>query len=203
MSGKKISFGSLRQWHWISSALVLFTLLLYGISGFTLNHAQQLLGEPRMEYRDLPVPDEIKVAVQHFSPADHQPPKAVIQWLGEILRLKLERPRGRWNRSEYEMMVPRFYGSAGIKINPARGTVSYGEGAGNPIAFMNDLHKGKKFGGLWQLYMDVFAIAVVIFAITGLLLLRRHMNPKAKGGWYLGLGALLPLVVIGFMALHR
>ena len=88
MSGKKISFGSLRQWHWISSALVLFTLLLYGISGFTLNHAQQLLGEPRMEYRDLPVPDEIKVAVQHFSPADQQPPKAVIQWLGENLPLK-------------------------------------------------------------------------------------------------------------------
>lgn len=202
MSGKKISFGNLRQWHWMSSALVLFTMMLYGISGFTLNHAQLFLGESKMEYRALELPEEIKTSLQEFDPSAHQPPRALLQWLGKTLDLHIERPRGRWNRGEYEMMVPRFYGSAGIKINPNRGTVSYGEASGNPIAFINDMHKGKKFGGLWQLYIDAFAIAVVIFAITGLLLLRRHMNPKSRAGWFMGLGALVPLLVLLVAALH-
>ena len=32
----------LHQWHWISSALCLMAMLLFAVTGFTLNHASQI-----------------------------------------------------------------------------------------------------------------------------------------------------------------
>src|SRR5438067_8453590 len=36
----------LHQWHWISSALCLMAMLLFSITGFTLNHASQIETKP-------------------------------------------------------------------------------------------------------------------------------------------------------------
>ena len=37
---------TLHEWHWVSSALCLIGLLLFGITGFTLNHAGQIEAKP-------------------------------------------------------------------------------------------------------------------------------------------------------------
>ena len=46
----------LRQWHWISSALCLIALLLFSVTGFTLNHAAQISARPKTTHveKDLP-----------------------------------------------------------------------------------------------------------------------------------------------------
>src|SRR5205085_7053862 len=36
----------LHQWHWISSAMCLMAMLLFSITGFTLNHASQIETKP-------------------------------------------------------------------------------------------------------------------------------------------------------------
>ena len=41
-----IVFGSLRQWHWISSALCLVGMILFAFTGITLNHAADIKAEP-------------------------------------------------------------------------------------------------------------------------------------------------------------
>ena len=38
--------GTLRQWHWLSSALCLAGMLLFAITGITLNHAAQIEAKP-------------------------------------------------------------------------------------------------------------------------------------------------------------
>ncbi|NIV36045.1 MAG: hypothetical protein GWN58_43325, partial [Anaerolineae bacterium] len=35
----RLWLGTLRQWHWISSALCLVGMLLFSVTGITLNHA--------------------------------------------------------------------------------------------------------------------------------------------------------------------
>ena len=42
----------LRQWHWISSAISLMGLLLFSVTGFTLNHAAQIEAEPKVTKRE-------------------------------------------------------------------------------------------------------------------------------------------------------
>src|ERR1044072_7656759 len=43
----------LRQWHWISSAICLAGLLLFAVTGFTLNHAGLIEAMPETITRDI------------------------------------------------------------------------------------------------------------------------------------------------------
>ena len=54
----------LRQWHWISSALCLIALLLFSVTGFTLNHAAQISARPKTTHveKDLPATDAALIA---------------------------------------------------------------------------------------------------------------------------------------------
>ena len=40
------------------------------------------------------------------------------------------------------------------------------------VAYLNDLHKGRQAGQAWSWFIDIFAIACFLFALTGLLLLQ-------------------------------
>lgn len=39
---KNLAIGTLRQWHWVSSALCLAGMLLFAVTGITLNHATDI-----------------------------------------------------------------------------------------------------------------------------------------------------------------
>ncbi len=85
------------------------------------------------------------------------------------------------------MSLPRPGGDAWLTIDLAerrsRRTNSP-TAAGSRIS--NDLHKGRNTGAAWSLFIDVFAFAALVFAITGLLLLKMHAHPSpahlADGG---------------------
>lgn len=44
----RLWLGTLRQWHWISSALCLVGMLLFSVTGITLNHAGQIESKPQV-----------------------------------------------------------------------------------------------------------------------------------------------------------
>lgn len=46
----------LHQWHWISSALCLIGMLMFTITGLTLNHAARIEASPSTEHRTLTLP---------------------------------------------------------------------------------------------------------------------------------------------------
>ncbi|HBB79173.1 MAG TPA: hypothetical protein DC050_13285, partial [Pseudomonas sp.] len=48
--------GTLRQWHWISSALCLVGMLLFAVTGITLNHAAQIEASPKIVERQAMLP---------------------------------------------------------------------------------------------------------------------------------------------------
>ena len=48
--------GSLRQWHWISSALCLIGMLGFAITGITLNHAGVIPAVPQVTSVETTVP---------------------------------------------------------------------------------------------------------------------------------------------------
>ena len=47
---------TLHQWHWVSAAVSLVTMLLFSITGFTLNHAADIEGRPQVTQRQAQVP---------------------------------------------------------------------------------------------------------------------------------------------------
>jgi Uncharacterized protein conserved in bacteria len=56
------------------------------------------------------------------------------------------------------------------------------------IAYLNDLHKGRNTGPAWGWFLDVFAVACVVFCLTGLLLLHLHARQRAMTWPLVGLG---------------
>src|ERR1700712_1328590 len=47
---------TLHHWHWISSAISLLGMLLFAVTGLTLNHATQIEAHPRVVDRKAQVP---------------------------------------------------------------------------------------------------------------------------------------------------
>ena len=54
-----IWLGTVRQWHWISSAVCLIGMLLFAITGITLNHAAQIQVKPQIDTIEAEVPAEL------------------------------------------------------------------------------------------------------------------------------------------------
>ncbi|MFP3740784.1 PepSY-associated TM helix domain-containing protein, partial [Burkholderia sp. SIMBA_019] len=59
----------LHQWHWISSAICLIGMMLFAITGFTLNHAGQIEARPSVVTRGDTAPREVLAALRQAAPA--------------------------------------------------------------------------------------------------------------------------------------
>jgi hypothetical protein len=57
------------------------------------------------------------------------------------------------------------------------------------------LHKGRNTGAAWKWFLDLFAIATLVFCLTGLLLLVEHARRRKMTWPLVGLGLFLPFLL--------
>ena len=60
VSNRSIWLRRLLTWHWISSALALFGMLLFAITGITLNHAGQIPATPEVQTIEAVLPSSLQ-----------------------------------------------------------------------------------------------------------------------------------------------
>ncbi len=86
-------FGTLRQWHWISSALCLVAMLLFALTGITLNHAGSIPASPTRLEIEAQLPAEL--LAQIATPAEARAPLSppLRQWLANELDLHIAEAR--------------------------------------------------------------------------------------------------------------
>ena len=60
---------TLHEWHWVSSALCLLGMLLFAITGFTLNHAADIEAKPRVTQAEQAVPAPVLDALRQAQKA--------------------------------------------------------------------------------------------------------------------------------------
>ena len=77
------------------------------------------------------------------------------------------------------MSLPRPGGDAWLAIDLDTGEARYEQTDRGWIAYLNDLHKGRHTGTAWSWFLDLFAVACVVFCVTGLVLLQLHGRPAA------------------------
>ena len=183
----------LRQWHWISSALCLMLVLLFAITGITLNHADTLEAEGNnssAEY-ELPAPLVAELsAIEDEAVLTRKQVTALRHATGIDLS-------GRVARNEYGEMyfdLARPGRTANLTLDLNEGRAYHEVIDRGTIAMLNDLHKGRDSGVVWSWLIDVSAGIFVIFALTGfgLLWLQARLKPST---WPLtGLGVILPII---------
>ncbi|WP_313226426.1 PepSY-associated TM helix domain-containing protein [Stutzerimonas chloritidismutans] len=189
-----IWLGTLRQWHWISSALCLVGMLLFAVTGITLNHAGQIESKPLVETREGQLPERLLNSLQVDTLEDGLPAD-LQRWLEQTLDVQLAGREAEWSDGELYVALPRPGGDAWLSLSLESGELEYESTDRGWIAYFNDLHKGRHSGEAWSWFIDLFAVACVVFSITGLLLLQRHAGNR-PGTWPLvGLGLVIPLLL--------
>lgn len=186
----------LHQWHWISSALCLIGMLLFAVTGFTLNHAGQIEARPETVHRNAQLPE---VLLRTVAGDDERKgvavPKAIVDWAHAALDVDLAGRSGDLSEDELYVSMPRPGGDAWLSIDRGNGKVEYEHTDRGWISYLNDLHKGRNAGPAWGWFIDVFALACVIFSITGLLLLKMHAAQRGATWPLVAFGLLLPLLL--------
>lgn len=187
----------MQQWHWISAALCLAALLLFSITGVTLNHAGSIGAEPKVTNRHETLPGEL---LRGLPAAEGETvPAQLGRWIESTFGLDVAGRNGEWSEGELYISAPGPGRDAWVSIDLASGAAEFEQTSRGWLAWLNDLHKGRHTGAVWRLFIDVVAIACVVFALTGLALLMLAARQR-RGTWpTVGAGVgLLVLLMIFF-----
>ena len=195
---------TLLQWHWISSALCLAGMLLFSITGFTLNHAGDIEARPQIHLQQAELPTgllQLLETVEVPSSGQAPIPTPVANWLHDTRGVRAAERTAEWSEDEVYLSLPRPGGDAWLRIDRVNAEIEYEQTDRGWVAYFNDLHKGRHTGTAWSWFIDLFAFASLVFCITGLLILKVHAANRASVWPITGLGLVVP-VVLALLFIH-
>tara|TARA_B100000700_G_C15043152_1_gene856410 strand:+ start:2138 stop:3181 length:1044 start_codon:yes stop_codon:yes gene_type:complete len=186
-------FWNIKNWHWVSSAICLAGMLLFAVTGITLNHPTVFEGDADLISIEAQVPPAIMAGLH----ADRPISQAFRQWYqtttGNILPETLN---AQWSEFEMYVSLPRAGGDRWFSVDRELHTFYQETTDRGWIAYLNDLHKGRNTHVLWTLFIDVFAIASVLFSVTGLLLLKKYAKGRKTTWPLVAAGIVVPILLL-------
>jgi hypothetical protein len=191
----------LHEWHWVSAALCLVGMLAFSITGITLNHAGQIEAKPAVLAQQATVPapllDELKQQAEAGLPGKTAAalPAAVQAWVRQQWSLDTAGLAAEWSPEEVYLSLPRPGGDGWLRLSLDNGEAEYELTDRGWISYFNDLHKGRHTGTAWSWFIDIFAVATLVFSLTGLFILKMHAAKRALTWPVVGLGLVAPLLL--------
>jgi uncharacterized protein len=185
----------LHRWHWISAGLCLVGMLLFAVTGITLNHAGSIEAKPQVTSREGQLPEALLKSL----PAGEQVaplPADVRRWIADNVSVPIDERKVEWQKREIYVSLPRPGGDAWLTIDRQTGDIEYELTDRGWVSYLNDLHKGRNAGLLWSLFIDAFAVACLVFCITGLCLLQFHSARRPATWPVVSLGIVIPVVLL-------
>lgn len=190
----------LRQWHWISGAISLISMLLFAITGITLNHSSLFESKAATTTAEGTLPED---AIKRLADGPKSGRAAVSDPLAASVSaavgIDVAGREAEWSDGEVYVSLPRAGGDAWLSIDRASGEITYERTDRGWISYFNDLHKGRHTGPAWSLLIDAFAIVSIVFCVTGLLLLQMYSNGRPSTWPVVGLGLGIPVLVAIFL----
>lgn len=177
-------------------------MLLFAATGITLNHAGSIPATPVVteSLAEMPAPLVERLASFPEDTTDAVP-DAVARWARDALNVDIAGKPTETTADEIYVGLPMPGGDAWMTLDRTTGEVIYEKTTRGVIAYLNDLHKGRNSGTVWFWFIDVFAVACVIFTLTGLALVWMHARSRASSWPMVGLGLLIP-VIIALLFIH-
>jgi len=190
----------LHTWHWVSSAISLVGLLLFAITGFTLNHAGSIEAKPRVESPAAQLPPPLARLVRPDDAPDARKPlpAPLAAWVADRFGVAAGGD-AEWSASDVYLALPRPGGDGWVSVDRASGAVTAEFTDRGWVSYLNDLHKGRNAGVAWFWFIDVFAGACLVFALTGLVLLQLHARRRPSTWPLVAAGLLIPAAIAAFL----
>lgn len=199
LKNKKVQQWSRRLHIYISMALLL-VVLFFAITGITLNRPALFVAEkPDVEQRTLLIPEQL------LFPDINKP--ALLNYLTEEGRLSGKPSQMEIYRDvedgellEGEIALnykgPGYNGTVFIDMLSQQAEIEsshYGV-----VAVLNDLHKGRNSGVIWAWFIDISALLMVLFVLTGVFLLVPKKKSFSTGIKWTAFGSLTTLAIYLF-----
>jgi len=186
-------------WHWISAAVCFAALALFTVTGITLNHAGAISAQPAIRTGNAELPGNLKAMLASADPGSAEATE-IAAWAERTFDASLRGATAEWSDEELYLSAPAPGADAWVSIDRASGAVKFESTDRGWVAYFNDLHKGRNTGIVWTIFIDVVAIAVLFFSITGLVLLWIQARQRTSTWPLVGGGVVLTVVLMIFIA---
>lgn len=189
----------MQQWHWVSAALCLAALLLFSFTGITLNHAGSIGAAPEISRATDTLPEALRAGLP--AAEGEQPlPEELGRWLEQRFDIDAGNRSAEWSADEVYVSAPTPGRDAWLAIDRATGEVQFEATSRGWLAYLNDLHKGRHTGEVWKWFIDLVAVACLVFAVTGLALLMLAARQRRSTWPTVGAGVGLVVLLAVFFA---
>ncbi len=178
------TYQTIRKIHLYACLTTVVFFLMYLISGFMMMHHDTFHIDE--------TPDVNKVVPIKTTDLEEN------TW-AQFLKMNGIKGRNTADRTQADGTIIKEYWTPGeefkLKINPDRSQVWIESTVKNLNGIINDLHRVRSYKGplLWHLYafmIDLTAIAMILFVLSGIILWLKVLKNKQIGWTVLGLGAL-------------
>lgn len=188
------------NWHWISAAISLVGMLVFAITGITLNHAGDIPSKPVVQAQTRTMPETVARALATAPDLDRQPlPAEVSRWADATFNTRTVGREAEWSPDDVYVAMPRPGGDATLTIDRVTREVTHEDAWRGWVAYFNDLHKGRNTGAWWAWFIDLFAVASIVFSLTGFVLLWLKAGPRPSTWPLIGVGIVAPALVALFL----
>lgn len=157
---------------------------VFAISGIAVNHRADWNPNFKITHSTVPLKD-----MAGFEPGS----PSFIEHV--LTQLELSEPvRGSFRRSPQEVDI--FLEETTITVNLERGEAVFETIKGRPVLReTNFLHLNEPKG--WWTYMsDLYAVALLLLATTGMFMLKGKKGIKGRGAWLTAIGVLIPVAFL-------
>ena len=176
-------------------------MLLFSVTGITLNHASKIEAVPKVRHLEARVPSTVLAQVQGANAYDAPLPPALTEWLASKHGIDARGKKAEWSEDELYVSMPGPGRDAWFSVQKADGSFEYERTDRGTLAYLNDLHKGRNAGAAWTWFIDIFAVACIVFTLSGLFLLYLHSKQRKMTWPMVGLGLLIP-VLLALLFIH-
>lgn len=185
----------LHTWHSISAAISLTGMLLFAITGLTLNHAGSISATPKVKDMAATLPPDLLRLLEARHPKDDPLPTGIARFAAAHLGIDPAGCKAEWADDEVDVSMPGPGRDAWISIDRTTGEAKAETTDQGWISYLNDLHKGRNTGPVWFWFIDAFAVACTIFTVTGMIMLQMHARHRRSTWPMVGLGLGIPIII--------
>lgn len=167
----------IRAIHVYVSMALLVMMLFFAITGITLNHPTWFDAKGTTHYQEDPIPpyllslpkEEQQQALAHFVKSSFAMDYDAAQIDSDEIQLVHKSP-GSYKTLTLDLVEQQSYFER----------IDYGA-----IAILNDLHKGRNSGLVWSAILDICSVLIILFSISGALLLVPQQKRLKKSLFYM------------------
>lgn len=204
LKNKKVQLWARRLHIYVSMALLL-VVLFFSLTGITLNRPHLYVSDsPNVDRNILSIPDRFFVLEQGKFSVDKTPLLNYLATEGKLsgkpsaMQMFSEVEEGELVEGELSLDYkgPGYNSTVFIDMVTQEAEIEithYGA-----IAVLNDLHKGRNSGEVWAWFIDISALLMVFFVLTGVCLLVPKKKSFSLGLKWTAFGSMVTLLIYLF-----